>query len=50
MHKEGSLWQVLILLLLFLLRFPKVLSVSTLPADLLVDHGDRLVEIPGIVR
>lgn len=27
-----------------------MLSVSTLPADLLVDHGDRLVEIPGIVR
>ena len=50
MHKDVSLWQVLILLLLFLLLFPKVLSVSTLPADLLVDHGDRLVEIPGIVR
>lgn len=50
MHKDVSLWQVLILLLLFLLLFPKVLSVSTLPADLLVDHGNRLVEIPGIVR
>ena len=50
MQRGIQLLQTLVLLLLFLLLLPLPLGESTLPSDLIIDHGDRLVEIPTRVE
>ncbi len=49
MHKAAHPWQVLIVVLLLILLFPQLLSESTLPAELCIDHADRVVEVPPTV-
>jgi iron complex transport system substrate-binding protein len=50
MQRGIQLLQTLVLLLLFLLLLPLPLGESTLPSDLIIDHGDRLVEVPTRVE
>lgn len=50
MQKDSHLWQGLFVTLLLILLLPQSLGESTLPADLVVDHGHRLIEVPALVR
>ncbi|MGI6651422.1 MAG: hypothetical protein ACOX4Y_06690 [Limnochordia bacterium] len=50
MGKGRQLCQAALLVLLFLLLFPKALSDLPLPSDYLTDHGGRLVALPPIVQ
>lgn len=49
MQRRIPIWQALVLILLFLLLLPRTLGESVLPANLITDHGGRLVEIPSTI-
>jgi len=50
MLKDVNLRQALLLVFVVLLLFAENLSESPLPSELVVDHGDRLVEVPDTVH
>jgi iron complex transport system substrate-binding protein len=50
MRKDVHPGQAVVLVILLLLLFPKMLSESALPSNLVVDHAERLVELPADVH
>ena len=50
MRRSASLWQTLVLVLLFLFLFPGPLGDAVLPTDFLADHGGRSISLPSNIN